>query len=73
MEQTILNSLISDQDIVRLLLLLGIVAVARLYMMERSERRDAWNAYNTLAASTNEVLNKLGLTLEGLKERIRHD
>lgn len=46
------------------LLLLACAALYKLFLMERADRREAWQAYNKLAKETNVVLGDLKVVLK---------
>lgn len=43
---------------------------ARLYFLERADRREAWKAHNELAKETNKVLLQVTVVLESVKQEI---
>lgn len=67
---TVGHTILSEAGIVSFILFLVNAALGYLYFLERRDRREAWKAHSQLAKDTNEVLSKLTVTLEVIRDRM---
>lgn len=70
-QQKIMEAILTQAGVVGLILAIGVIAVYRLYMLERADRREAWKAYNELAKETNSTLLALTVVLNSVKEKLQ--
>lgn len=67
-ESEIIKAIFTQAGAVGAILLIGVMAMFKLYLMERNDRREAWREFNKLAKETNLTLQQLTLVLNSIKE-----
>lgn len=66
----LLEAITKSAGLAAAILSLACVILLRLYYMERTDRREAWKAHNELSKATNEVLLKLTIVLESIRQEV---